>query len=74
MPHILKQEIIEEINNPADRKLIGEELNLTDQSIGNHIRRNSPNSPLLLIGSLMVISKLTKVSIQDLIQSVKPKK
>lgn len=64
----VRQNILDQIDNPQMRTLIAVELGVGEAVIAVHMRRNSEDGRMTKMDFLKAISKVLKVSIEDILE------
>lgn len=64
----LRQEILDKIDNPRVRTAIASELECGEQNIAVQLRRNLPNGRMTKMDALQAISKVTGISIREILE------
>lgn len=70
----IKKKIIEQINNVPSRKRISDKLNIGDQMLYLHLRRNSYNGRLTKMDALKAISEETGMAVDEILEEAKVSK
>ncbi len=65
----IRQNILDIINTPTNRNLIGTRLGVGEQSVALQFRKNSPNGRMTKMDALQAISEVSGFPVEDILEN-----
>lgn len=69
----VKQTILDRVNNVASRRVISEKLDIGDQMLYLHMKKNAADGPLTKMKALLAISEETGVPVEEILEETEVK-
>ena len=64
----VKQQVLDKIDNPTTRNVLGSKLLVGEQAIAKHLRANRQNGRMTKYDALQAVSEVTGVPISEILE------
>ena len=62
------QQVLDKINNPTTRNILGGKLRIGEQTIAVHLRKNKDNGRMTKMDALLAINEITGFEIAEILE------
>jgi hypothetical protein len=64
----VKQQVLDKIDNPQTRNVLGSRLGVGEQTVAVQLRRNKKNGRMTKMDALQAINKITGIPISEILE------